>query len=53
MNRGKTVDEYPKNATHFRDELVRLREILCSTPLTEIKPAIIKRYVKEAIALVR
>ena len=35
MNKIKTVDEYINSAEHWRDELVRLREILISTPLEE------------------
>ncbi len=35
MKRSKTVDDYLENASHWPDELVRLREILRSTPLTE------------------
>lgn len=35
MKRFKTVDEYIGNAEHWQAELVRLREILQSTPLVE------------------
>ena len=67
MKRCKSVDEYISAAEEWQPELERLRGILCSTALAEeikwgapcytykgknIKPAIIKRYAKEAIALV-
>lgn len=35
MKRYTTVDEYIENATHWQPELIRLREILLSTPLVE------------------
>ena len=35
MRRAKSVDDYIENAEHWRDEIVRLREILRSTPLEE------------------
>ena len=35
MQRARSVDDYIANANNWQDELIRLREILCSTPLTE------------------
>lgn len=35
MRRAKSVDDYIENAEHWRNEIVRLREILRSTPLEE------------------
>jgi len=35
MQRAKSVEDYIANASHWLDELVRLREILRSTSLTE------------------
>jgi len=35
MQRAKSVEDYIANASHWQDELVRLREILRSTSLTE------------------
>ena len=35
MRRTKSVDDYIANASEWQDEVTRLREILCSTPLTE------------------
>lgn len=35
MQRAKSVEDYITNASHWQDELVRLREILRSTSLTE------------------
>ena len=35
MQRAKSVDDYIAGASNWQDELIRLREILCSTALTE------------------
>ncbi len=35
MRRAKSVDDYIANASDWQEQLVRLREILCSTTLTE------------------
>ncbi len=35
MQRAKSVDDYIASASDWQDELIRLREILRSTPLTE------------------
>ena len=35
MKRASTVEEYIRNAEQWRDELVRLRDILCATELEE------------------
>ena len=35
MRRARSVDDYIANAGNWQDELVRLREILCSTSLDE------------------
>ena len=35
MRRASSVDDYIDHAGQWQEELVRLREILCSTPLTE------------------
>lgn len=35
MQRATSVDDYIAKANNWQDELIRLREILCSTPLTE------------------
>jgi uncharacterized protein YdeI (YjbR/CyaY-like superfamily) len=35
MRRAKSVDDYIANASVWKDELIRLRDVLCATPLTE------------------
>ena len=35
MQRAKSVDDYIRNASHWKEEIGRLREILRATPLTE------------------